>query len=152
MKMNPLKDEQTALAILAIILAVVALWAIGCGGGGGSYSTPSTPTTTTPTPSGTTININSSSGSGAFSPNPVQVASGATIIFKNNTSDTHILVMNDGTSLGTVGPNASLTKTLTGSGGNYHCTNHPSMVGSINGAAAPPEPTPNPSGGYDYLR
>jgi hypothetical protein len=38
-RLNPLKDEQTTLALLAIILALAALWAIGCGGGGSS-STP----------------------------------------------------------------------------------------------------------------
>lgn len=32
-RLNPLKDEQTTLALLAIILALAALWAIGCGGG-----------------------------------------------------------------------------------------------------------------------
>jgi fatty acid desaturase len=48
-RLNPLKDEQTTLALLAIILALAALWAIGCGGGGGSYSTP-TPTTPMATP------------------------------------------------------------------------------------------------------
>jgi plastocyanin len=73
------------------------------------------------------------------------VPAGGTIVWRNNTGDTHALVMNDGTNIGTLGPNASITTTLSGSGGNYRCTTHPSMVGSINGSA-PPEP---PAGGDD---
>jgi plastocyanin len=163
-----IKDEQTTLAVLAIILASVALWAIGCGGGsGGSYSglSPTTPSTTTAaatpaaatpaaasTPAGAvTVNVVSTSGSGAFSPNPVQASSGATIVFKNATSEAHHLVMNDGTLIGDLAAGGSLSMPLAGSGGSYHCTIHPTMVGSINGASAPAAPTPDPSGsGYDY--
>lgn len=31
-------NEQTIMLVLAIILCVAALWAMGCGGGGGAYS------------------------------------------------------------------------------------------------------------------
>ena len=156
MKLNPFKDEQTALAVIAIILAVVALWAISCGGGGGSYSTstPTTPTSTTPStasaPAVVAVNIVGTTGSGAFSPNPIQAASGATLAWKNTTDVAHHLVMDSGAVIGDIAAGATLNTTLSGSGGNFHCTNHPTMVGSINGASAPPTPTPNPSGGYDY--
>jgi plastocyanin len=146
MKIHPFKDEQTALAILAIFLAAATLWAIGCGGGGGSNSTPTTPSTSTTVPAGVTVNIVGNSGSAAFSPNPVQAASGATIAWKNNSSAGHRLVMDNGPVIGDVAVGATVTMTLNGSGGNYHCTIHPTMVGSINGASAPP--TPNPGGGY----
>lgn len=170
-KISPISDEQTALAVLAIILAIAALWAVGCGASGGSYSSgsPTTPSTTaaTTTPTATTtpavgttastpagavtVNIIGISGSGAFSPNPVQASSGATIVWKNSTSEAHHIVMNDGTVIGDLAPGASLTTQLNGSGGNYHCTTHPTMVGSINGASAPPDPTPSASdSGYDY--
>src|SRR5207237_9468240 len=118
------KDEPTLLALIAIILAVAALWAIGCGGGGGSYSAPTTPsTTTTPTtPAAVTVNIVGITGSAAFSPNPVPAASGATMAWKNNTSDLHHLVMDDGSAvIGDVAPGATLTMQLKGAGGNYHC-------------------------------
>jgi plastocyanin len=153
MKINPFKDEQTALALLAIILAAAALWAIGCGGGGGSYSTPTptSPTSTTPAPAGgVTVNIVGNTGSAAFNPNPAQASAGSAIIWKNATSAAHHLVMNDGTLIGDIAPGASLTTTLNGSGGNYHCTIHPTMVGSLNGASAPSDPMPNPGGGYSY--
>jgi plastocyanin len=144
-------NEQALMLILAIILCATALWAIGCGGGGGSYSggtSPSPAPAPAPAPSPTpsvTVNIVSSSGNGAFSPNPVQAASGSTVMWRNNTSANHVLVMDDGRSIGSVAPGASVTMTVGAGGGNYHCTTHPSMVGSINGATAP-QPPP----GYDY--
>ena len=133
---------------LSIIVAG-SLWASGCGGGGygggASNSTPTAPSTPTPSPTSTTVNIVSSSGSGAFSPNPVQVPSGGTIVWRNATNASHVLVMNNGTTIATVAAGASVTTTLSGSGGNYHCTTHPSMVGSINGTMPPP-PTPGNDG------
>ena len=52
--------------------------------------------------------------------------------------------MNDGTPIGTLAPGASMTTTV-GARGDYRCTTHPSMVGSINGASAPKPP----DDGYD---
>jgi plastocyanin len=144
-------NEQIVMLILAILLCVTALWAIGCGGGA-SYSAPTSPSTSTPaastpapstpapstTPS-VTVSIVGITGSGAFNPNPVQATSG-NIVWTNNTSVTHVLVMNDGRSIGTVNPGASVTMAV-GAGGDYHCTNHPSMVGSVNGTAAPMPPS-----------
>lgn len=151
-------NEQMLMIVLAIILCLTALWAISCGGGSysstpaaPSASTPvTTPASTTPAPSTTpsvTVNIVTSSGSGAFNPNPVQAVSGTNIIWKNDTSATHALVMNDGTTIGTLAPGASLATAFGGSGGSYHCTRHPSMVGSINGATAPAPPAGT---GSDY--
>jgi plastocyanin len=156
MRTFKLKDEPTILALIAIILAFAALWAVGCGGGaGGSYSAPTTPSTTTTTPApstsaAVTVNIVGTTGSAAFTPNPVQATSGATIAWKNTTGVLHHIVMDNGTVIGDVAPGATLNATMSGSGGNFHCTTHPTMVGSINGASAPPEPMPNSSGGYDY--
>jgi len=148
-------NEQTLMLVLAIILCATALWAIGCGGGGGNYSgggTPTAPSTSTPAPAPTpspsvTVNIVSSAGNGAFSPNPVQAASGMTVAWKNDTSVSHVLIMDDGRSIGTLAPGATVSMTVSGSGGSYHCTTHPSMVGSINGATAP-APAPDPGSGY----
>lgn len=128
----------------SIGLPALTLWALGCGSGGGGTNTPTGPSSTTP-PASTTVNIVSSSGSSAFSPNPVQVPSGGTIRWTNATADSHVLVMSDGTPIGTVAPGASITTTLSGGGGNFRCTNHPSMVGSINGTRVP-----DPPSGDDY--
>jgi plastocyanin len=158
MKTFRFKDEPTLLAILAIMLAMAALWAVGCGGGGGSYSAPTTPSSSSPTPpastsANVTVNIVGSSGSGAFSPNPANATVGQTIAFKNNDGTTHHLVANNGSwDAGNISAGATSTAmTVTSSSAlGYHCTIHPTMVGSINGASAPPDPTPNPGGGYDY--
>ena len=58
----------------------------------------STPAPSTPAPSPTpsvTVSIVGNSGSGAFTPNPVQATSG-NVVWTNNTSVSHVLVMNDG--------------------------------------------------------
>jgi plastocyanin len=125
------------------IAATAALW--GCGGGGGSSSgggSPSSPSTPNPT----TVTIVASAGNGAFTPNPVQVASGTPVVFQNNTADTHHIVMDNGTVVGDIAPRAASGAMQVGSG-NYHCTIHPSMVGSVNGAVAP---TPPPGSGDGY--
>jgi plastocyanin len=151
-------DEPTILAILAIALAVVALWAMGCGGGGGSYSTPTAPTTSAPAASSAsaanvTVNIIGSTGNTAFTPNPASATAGQTVAFKNNDGTMHHLVADaGGWDSGDLQPGAT-SKTLpvaSSSAVNFHCTIHPTMVGTINGATAPPVPTQNSSGGYDY--
>ena len=120
--------------------AAVAMWS--CGGGGSSPTTPSTPT------SPVTINIVGSTGNQAFSPNPVQAASGAPLVWKNTTTALHHIVMDDGSAvIGDIAPGASSAPMPLTAGGNYHCTNHPSMVGNINGATAP-TPPPGSGGGY----
>jgi plastocyanin len=133
--------------LLSIIVsgALAALACGGSGGGGSSTSTPTGPSASPPAPTSTTVNIVSSAGNGAFSPNPVQAPNGEAIVWRNLTSETHVLVMNNGTPIATVGPGASVTTTVSGGGGNYRCTTHPSMVGSINGATAPEQPA-----GDDY--
>lgn len=131
------------------ITAAVAL-AAGCGGGSGSYSSVTPSATPSPSPStatsGTeTIAIVGTSGSQAFNPNPVQVTAGDRVVFRNNDSRTHHLVMDDGSAdIGTIAPGGS-SSAMTLNSGSYHCTIHPSMVGSING---PVPAGPNCPNGY----
>ena len=141
------------MLLASIALSGLVLWAVSCGGGkrdGGG--TPTGPSTNPPAQVQTsaTVNIVSSAGAGAFNPNPVQVPAGGTIQWRNSTADPHLLVMNDGTPIGTLAPGASITTTLSGGGGNFRCTNHPTMVGSINGATAP-EPPPPSGDDYGYV-
>src|SRR5712691_1187496 len=126
---------------------VVALASWSCGGGGSSNS-PSTPTPT----SAITLNILFSSGLGnlganSFSPNPASASQGAMVTWRNSDSTTHHIVLDDG-SLDTsdIAPGASSpAKSLNVSGGQYHCTIHPTMVGSFNVAT---NPSPSPGPGY----
>ena len=48
---------------------------------------------------------------------------------------------------GSLSPGASSAAKGVGTGGNFHCTIHPSMVGTINGTVAP---TPPPGSGDGY--
>jgi hypothetical protein len=70
------------------------------------------------------------------------------LIFRNNDPlQTHHIVMDDGSvDFGNLAPGASSQAKAVGSG-NFHCANHPSMVGSINGQTAP-EPPPGSGDGY----
>jgi plastocyanin len=67
--------------------------------------------------------------------------------WKNTDSVTHHIVMNDGSKdTGDIPPGGtSAALTLATNGGNYHCTIHPGMVGSINSSTGAPPPC---SGAY----
>src|SRR5262249_9056806 len=88
-----------------------------------------------------TINIVGSVGATASEPNPLLAQVGAMIVWKNNDKVPHHIVLDnqadvgarlDGQGdLGNVAPGQSTTPVaLTGSAVTYHCTIHPSMVGT----------------------
>ena len=131
--------KRYALPFSAAILGALMMW--GCGGGGGGGSAVTTPTSATPP--GTSaigtliISIISSTGSSAFQPNPVRANAGDMVMFRNTDSTLHHLVMDDGSAdLGDIALGATSRGLRLASAGamNFHCTLHPSMVGSINGA------------------
>src|SRR5713101_9253565 len=135
---------RSSLVVGSIVVAVAA-W--GCGGG-------SSVGTTAPSSSGstTTINVLFSNGLGnngaqSFSPNPSSVSQGAMVTWHNSDSTTHHIVLNDGSlDTGDIAPGASSpAKQLNVNGANYHCTIHPTMVGSINVTT---NPSPSPGPGY----
>jgi plastocyanin len=108
-----------------------------------------------PTPMQVLINIVGSFGSNAFMPNPTPANMGDQIVFTNTDLVMHHIVLDDGTDLGEVQPGQSsapialMTPTAT-----YHCTIHPTMVGSVNGELPLPPadpyypPTDDYGGGY----
>src|SRR5439155_3699924 len=131
------------------VAGALTLWS--CGGGGTSSPAPTTPTpTSAPSAATVTVNIVGSIGNQAYRPNPVSANVGDTVMFRNTDSTMHHIVLNDGSAdLGDIAPGAtSRGVTLRNTtAANYHCTIHPSMVGSINGANAPdPAPFPDPYG------
>lgn len=109
------------------------------------------PAPTDPAPVPLSISIVASFGSGAFTPNPIQAAVGATIVWTNKDSTLHNIVLDEGTVVGDVAPGrSSAPMALTTATASYHCTIHPSMVGSINGALAPaPPPVDQPPPPYE---
>ncbi len=124
-----------------VLAAAVGLW--GCGG---SASAGNTLTSPSPSPgsggAATTIAIVGIQGSRSFNPNPANVGNGSTVAWRNTDAVTHHIVSNDGTfDTGDITPGASsATIQLNSNGANYHCTIHPSMVGSINSSTGQPPP------------
>ncbi len=118
---------------------VAALAGAGCSGGStGTFVSGSAPSA--PTTGGVTIDILSSNGlanlgAASFSPNPASVGQGMTIVWHNGDSITHHIVLdNGGIDTGALTPGASssaMTLSSTSANATYHCTIHPSMVGSI---------------------
>ena len=114
----------------AVAVGLTALAA--CGGSG--YGNPSpmpTPTSGGAAPD-VTITINGMSGSNSYSPSPGSVRVGQTVAWKNNDSTSHTAT---GSSFdtGSIAPGAtSRTITFAAAGTvDYHCSFHPSMVGSL---------------------
>ena len=86
-------------------------------------------------PTGSCVSaIVGTNGAQSFNPDPANIATGATFAWKNNDGVTHHLVFDDGTmDSGNMVPGAtSPVMTLRSNTARYHCTIHPSMVGSIN--------------------
>jgi plastocyanin len=136
----------------AAFAVVAALVAASCGGGsaptgpsggstgGGSGGTGGGGSTTV------TITITGQGGKSAFTPNPATVASGQLVVFKNNDSVTHHIILDDGTMQTTdIAPGATSAAVAMGTSGSktYHCSIHPGMVGGFNGADAEPPPNCN---------
>ena len=121
---------------------VVALASWNCGGSNGSSGNPAAPATPSPAAAVTTINIKGNSGAQSFSPNPGTVIEGNMVTWQNNDSQTHHIVLNDGSlDTGDIAPGkSSPALRLAVNGARYHCTIHPTMVGSINSSAGEPPP------------
>jgi plastocyanin len=133
----------------AFLIASAALvYQAGCGGG------PAAPMPPTGGQGGggganTTINILGINGANSFSPNPATVAPGQTVNWKNtDPANTHHIVADNGSfDAGSVSPGSTSNIVMVGSGPiPFHCANHPSMVGTINGS----QNGGGPGGGYGY--
>jgi len=136
---------RSPLMCVAVLAAAVA--ASACSKGGGSTQTPTNPGPANQTPTTVTVSIVGTMGNGSYVPNPIPLTSGEQVAFRNNDTVAHRIVMDDGSAdFGAISPGASSAARAV-SGGNFHCTTHPSMVGSINGQAAP-EPPPGSGDGY----
>lgn len=121
---------------IEVFLFVGLVTATACGGGDKSSSP------TSPSPSTATININGQNGAQAFSPNPAGFG-GQMVVFKNNDSVMHRVVLNDGSGDTLDIPPGATSRAvqMPGGGTNYHCTVHPGMIGAVSassGSAPPP--------------
>lgn len=73
-------------------------------------------------------------------------AAGQSVVWKNADSTTHRIVIPElGVDTGNIAPGASSAAvSLANVSRAYHCSLHPSMVGTLNDAS----PNPSPGGGY----
>jgi len=116
--------------------AVVAV-GLGMWGCGGSYSSGNSgnPITSTPSTAGVvTINVVAVNGAQSFSPNPATLPPGQMVVWHNIDKFTHRVVLNDrSVDTGDLAPGASSQPmAIAVAGGQYHCSIHPVMVGSVN--------------------
>lgn len=138
-------------ALAVALVSVIA--AANCGGGGGS--TPTSPTTGNGggggggTSTTVTVSIKGQAGKQSFNPNPAAVAAGQLVVFKNTDNVTHHIMLDDGSmQTADIPPGASSAALPIGAANKaYHCTIHPSMVGSFNDA---PTPDPPCTGSYCF--
>jgi len=131
------------LCVLTMMVALsLCVW--GCGGStdysGGNPATPTPTPVVTPTPQGgiVTVDVVSENGAQSFSPNPATLPAGQMVIWHNIDGVTHRVVLNNGSlDTGDLRPGASSqAMSINGGGGGYHCSIHPSMVGTIRPATS----------------
>jgi len=131
--------------------AIVTVLALGlatsaCSGSG--YSSGSTNSQAAPTPITSngivTINVVAINGAQSFSPNPATLPAGQMVVWHNVNNTTHRVVLNDGSvDTGNLAPGASSQPMAIGAtGGQYHCSIHPEMIGSVNQDTGTPPSTP----------
>jgi plastocyanin len=122
----------------------IALTTFACSGSG--YSSPTTPTPPPSSGGGTTdsggggggattqtITILSQNGAQSFSPNPASMG-GQMVVFRNADSIVHRVILNNGSvDTGDIAlRTTSRAVMMPAAGGNYHCSLHPDMVGTVN--------------------
>ena len=117
-------------------VTVMALGFWGCGGNGcssGSGASPSSPTPSSPA-GVVMIDVVAIDGAQSFSPNPATLPAGQMIVWHNVDSTTHRVVLNDrSVDTGDLTAGASSQPmAIAAAGGQYHCSIHPVMVGSVN--------------------
>jgi plastocyanin len=107
----------------------------GCGGNSYTSGNSGNPIAPTSSISGVvTINVVAVNGAQSFSPNPASLPVGQMVVWRNVDTITHHVVLNDQSiDTGDLQPGASSQPmTIAAAGGQYHCSIHPVMVGSLN--------------------
>jgi len=119
--------------VMTTALAAMTLAISACGGSTGS--SPTAPTTPPAPPAGATIiDVVRENGAQSFSPNPATVPAGQMVVWHNIDTVTHRVVLNDGAlDTGNIAPGAFSAPMTLRAVGPYHCSIHPSMVGTIVG-------------------
>ena len=92
-----------------------------------------------------TIDVVAINGAQSFSPNPATLPAGQMVVWHNVNNTTHRVVLNDGSvDTGDLAPGASSQPMAIGAAsGQYHCSIHPEMIGSINQDTVAPPTAPS---------
>src|SRR5712691_7111477 len=121
-------------ATARVLTLGLGMW--GCSGSGyasGGTSSPAAPTPMTSN-GAVTITVVAINGAQSFSPNPATLPPGQMVVWHNVNNTTHRVVLNDrSVDTGDLAPGTSSQPMAIGAaGGQYHCSIHPEMIGSIN--------------------
>jgi plastocyanin len=110
--------------LAAVLTAAVTGGAVACGS-----SAPSAPS---PGPNVLVVDILRENGAQSFSPNPASPGT-RMVVFRNVDSVIHRVRLNDGTlDTGNILPGQSSSPLqMPATGTNYHCTQHPTMIGAV---------------------
>ena len=124
--------RRRSVALLAAGV-LCALMAVACGSDSTAPPTnPTPPSTSGGTTANVTVSIIANAGSQAFAPNPATIRAGQTLAFQNSSQAAHRIVADSGAwDAGTVQPGSSSPVVTITAGTTYHCTIHPSMVGTL---------------------
>ena len=127
----------------SVLTLGLGIW--GCSGSGYSSGSTNSPAAPTPMTSNgvVTINVVAINGAQSFSPNPATLPAGQMVVWHNVNNTTHRVVLNDrSVDTGDLAPGTSSQPMAIGAaGGEYHCSIHPEMIGSINQDTSTPPPT-----------
>jgi plastocyanin len=129
------KENNMRVFVTACAVATLGLVVWGCGGSSYTSGSSGNPTAPTSSTSGVvTINVVAVNGAQSFSPNPASLPVGQMVVWRNVDGITHRVVLNDQSiDTGDLPPGASSKPmTIAAAGGQYHCSIHPVMVGSLN--------------------
>lgn len=114
---------------------LAVMTALMMGYGGSAYASPA-PSPSSPATTATVTIVNGASvlTTTAYSPNPLNISVGTTVMWVNNDSTSHTSTANGGAwSSPTIAPGGQFSFAF-GSAGtfSYHCSIHPNMVATIN--------------------
>jgi plastocyanin len=122
---------------LALVPAIL-MFAMACGDGYSSSPAPSPVPPAAPPAAGTQAAVTIPAGAEflgnrAFVPAQLDITAGTTVTWRNTDATTHTSTSNaPGWNSGDVRPNGEFTRAFTTPGTfSYHCTIHPSMVGTV---------------------
>jgi len=107
---------------------VVSLLAAACGD-----AVPAAPTALPALPANAiVISILGERGAQSFSPNPTSAMNGQTVVWHNTDTETHRVVLDDGElDTGAIAPGAFSAPMVLVEASPYHCSIHPSMIGTF---------------------